>query len=90
MKEALLRLDNPAFRQKALMLGNDWAKTDDGKQHIKDAVCQYLANSRDSAIKWIQFAKLVLGAVLTAGAVWFGVTIMQNQQAISTLIKTIK
>jgi hypothetical protein len=90
MNEALLRLDNPAFRQKALTLGNDWAKTDEGKQHIKDAVCQYLANSRDSAIKWIQFAKLVLGAVLTGGAVWFGITIMNNQHSITKLIETIK
>jgi hypothetical protein len=90
MNEALLRLDNPAFRAKALMLGNDWAKTDEGKQHIRDVICQYLASGRDNAVKWIQFGKLILGAILTGGAVWFGVTIMNNQQAISTLIQTIK
>jgi hypothetical protein len=73
-----------------MTLGNDWAKSDDGKQHIKDVICQYLTNSRDNAVKWIQFAKLLMGVILTGGAVWFGVTIMNNQQAIATLINTLK
>lgn len=82
MAQAQMRLLDPTFRAQCMQIGNDWAKTEEGKSHVRSIFSECLNSGRDSAIKWYELLKIAGGLIVVGFMLYGGNTIFNNQKAI--------
>lgn len=90
MQEAINRANNPRFMQICYPIVSGYLDTNDGKLKLGCAIDEHFANKRDNASKWINFLKLIAGAILTLSLAYGGTTIVKsNNQTQKALINAI-
>lgn len=78
---ALARLDNPAYRNKAMSLVDDWLRTPHGMEMMDTCFRKLAQNTRDQASKWISFAKMIISVLVAAGLLYGGTVVIQTQNS---------
>jgi hypothetical protein len=91
MAEALERLSNQRFRQACYPIITEWIDSTDGKIKIGCVIDRHFAEKRDSATKWIGFAKLIGGILIALSLAYGGTSIVKsNQRTQQALVKAIE
>lgn len=94
METAMRRLDNPEYRTKASGIIDDWVESEHGCEKLGKAYSYWLDKSRDSATKWINLIKLVIGLAISFAAIYSGSEIVKtqkdSQKAISVIMQELQ
>ena len=81
MSEAIARVGTPHFRQACYPIVMEYMNTEDGKRQLGCIIDAHFADKRDSATKWINFAKLIAGIIVIMALLHGGNGILKSNQA---------
>lgn len=82
LQDSIIKLNNPEFRKACYPIVAEYICTDDGREKIGNMVSAYMAKTRDSVTKWIEFLKAIIGIIIVISVVYGWTTVIKAQESI--------